>query len=239
MTLLKPVRPMRSLFAASLALGVGLAAWSAAAQLPAPAAERPDVLMSRVTAEVIATLKKDAAAGQPTDVGLLVEAKILPLFDFQRMTRIALARNWRLASDEQQSALVAQFRTLLARTYSSAIAGYRDEDIEYKPLRFAPTETDVLVRSALLRRGAENLTLDYDMEKTDAGWKVYDVKIAGVSLVMTYREPFAAAVRSDGIDGLVKMLSDKNRQNDLRAKGPRPQSSLVPVLMFPLVNGRP
>ena len=230
---------MRSVFAAVLALGVGLAAWSAQAQLLTPAAERPDVLMSRVTTDVIAILKHGATTGQPTDVGQLVETKILPLFDFPRMTRIAMALNWRLASAEQQAALVAEFRTLLARTYSSAIAGYRDEDIEYKPLRFAHTETDVLVRSALLRRGAENLTIDYDMEKTDAGWKVYDVKIAGVSLVMTYREPFAAAVRTDGIDGLVKMLSDKNRQNELRAKGLRPQSSLVPVLMFPLVNGRP
>ncbi|HYN64068.1 MAG TPA: ABC transporter substrate-binding protein [Candidatus Limnocylindrales bacterium] len=230
---------MRSVFAAGLALGVGLAAWSAAAQLPAPAAERPDVMMSRVTTEVIAILRHDAAAGQPTDAGRLIETKILPLFDFEHMTRIAMARNWRLASAEQQAALVAQFRTLLARSYSSALSGYRDEDIEYKPLRFASDETDVLVRSALLRRGAENLTIDYDMEKTAAGWKVYDVKIAGVSLVMTYREPFAAAVRADGIDGLVKLLSDKNRQNDLRPKGPRPQTWLAPVLMLRLVHGRP
>jgi phospholipid transport system substrate-binding protein len=200
---------------------------------------RPDVLMSGVTTEVIAILKRDAAAGEPTDVVRLVETKILPLFDFQHMTRIAVARNWRLASPAQQAALVAHFRTLLVRTYSSALSTYRDEEIEYKPLRFAPGETDVLVRSAVRRRGAETLTLDYDMESTEAGWKVYDVKIAGVSLVITYREAFAAAVRAGGIDGLIKQLSDKNGQNEYAPRWAGPQTRLAPVLMLSLVHGRP
>jgi len=216
-----------------------LAAWSAGAQLAAPAEVRPDVLIRGVTMEVIATLKHDAAAGQPTDVVRLVETKILPLFDFRHMTRIAVARNWRLASPEQQAALVAQFRTLLVRTYSSALSTYRDEEIEYKPMRFAPAETDVLVRSAVRRRGAETLTLDYDMESTEAGWKVYDVKIAGVSLVITYREAFAAAVRAGGIDGLIKQLSDKNGQNEYAPRWAGPQTRLAPVLMLSLVHGRP
>jgi phospholipid transport system substrate-binding protein len=215
-----------------------LAAWSAGAQLTAPAAVRPDVLMSTVTTEVLATLKRDAAAGEPTDVARLVETKILPLFDFHHMTRNAVARNWRLASPEQQAALVAQFRTLLVRTYSSALSTYRDEDIEYKPLRLAPGETDVLVRSAVRRRGAETLTLDYDMESTVAGWKVYDVKIAGVSLVLTYRETFAAAVRAGGIDGLIELLSDKNRQNGSRPNGTGTQTLLAPVLVLRLVRER-
>jgi len=216
-----------------------LAAWSAGAQLAAPAEVRPDVLIRGVTMEVIATLKHDAAAGQPTDVVRLVETKILPLFDFRHMTRIAVARNWRLASPEQQAALVVQFRTLLVRTYSSALSTYRDEEIEYKPMRFAPAETDVLVRSAVRRRGAETLTLDYDMESTEAGWKVYDVKIAGVSLVITYREAFAAAVRAGGIDGLIKQLSDKNGQNEYAPRWAGPQTRLAPVLMLSLVHGRP
>ncbi|HEY8249271.1 MAG TPA: ABC transporter substrate-binding protein [Burkholderiales bacterium] len=225
---------MRSALAAVLVL----AAWSAGAQPAAPAEVRPDVLMSGVTTEVIAVLKHDAAAGQPTDVVRLVETKILPLFDFRHMTRIAVARNWRLASPEQQAALVVQFRTLLVRTYSSALSTYRDEEIEYKPLRFAPGETDVLVRSAVRRRGAETLTLDYDMESTEAGWKVYDVKIAGVSMVLAYRETFAEAVRAGGIDGLIKQLSDKNGQNESRPKGAGPQTLLAPVLVLRLVRER-
>jgi phospholipid transport system substrate-binding protein len=203
------------MLALGLAASIGLAGWSAHAQLPPPPV-RPDALMNAVTSEVIVVLRQDLAAGQATNVAELVETRILPLFDFQHMTRMAVARNWRLASAEQQAALVAQFRTLLVRTYSSALSSYRDQDIEYKPLRLAPGETDVLVRSAVRRRGAETLTLDYDMENTPAGWKVYDVKVAGVSLVINYRDSFAAAVRDGGIDGLVKSLSDKNQQNDSR-----------------------
>ena len=212
-------RCVQKLLTAGVAAGISLAALSVAAQPPAPAAVRPDVMVSEVSAAVIGILKRDAVAGQPTDVARLVETKILPLFDFPHMTRIAVARNWRLASAEQQAALVAQFRTLLVRTYSSALASYRDETIEYKPLRLAPAETDVLVKSVVRRRGAEPLSIDYDMESTPAGWKVYDVKIAGVSMVLTYRETFAAAVRAGGIDGLIKSLSDKNRQNEADARG--------------------
>jgi phospholipid transport system substrate-binding protein len=222
---------LRNVVAAGLGACIALAALSAAAQPAAPAAVRPDVLMSSVTAEVIAILEQDIAAGQATNVAQLVETRILPLFDFERMTRMAVARNWRLASAEQQAALVAQFRTLLVRTYSSALSSYRDEELEYKPLRVAPGETDVLVRSAV-RRGAETLTIDYDMESTGAGWKVYDVTISGVSLVITYRETFAETVRAGGIDGLVKLLSDKNRENESRPKGADWQTRLAPVLVF-------
>jgi phospholipid transport system substrate-binding protein len=222
---------LRNVVAAGLAACIALAALSAAAQPAAPAAVRPDVLMSSVTAEVIAILKQDIAAGQATNVAQLVETRILPLFDFERMTRMAVARNWRLASAEQQAALVAQFRTLLVRTYSSALSSYRDEELEYKPLRVAPGETDVLVKSAV-RRGAESLTIDYDMESTAASWKVYDVTISGVSLVITYRETFAATVRAGGIDGLVKLLSDRNRENESRPKGADWQTRFAPVLVF-------
>jgi phospholipid transport system substrate-binding protein len=214
-----------------VALVCAIGAVSAAAQLLQPPPQRPDVLMSGVTSEVIAVLKQDLAAGRPTDVAQLVENKILPLFDFRRMTGIAMARNWRIATPEQQAALVAQFRILLVRTYSAALSSYRDEAIEYKPLRFSPAENDVLVRSVVRRRGAEPMSIDYDMESTPAGWKVYDVKIAGVSMVMTYRDSFAAEVRAGGIDGLIKALSDKNRENEAgpeRARG----AMLAPMLML-------
>jgi phospholipid transport system substrate-binding protein len=219
---------MRTALVTGLAAGLFLAAASALAQLPAPA--RPDVLMSALTTEVLTVIRRDAAADRPTDFTQLMETKILPVFDFEHMTRIAVARNWRLASAAQQAALVAQFRTLLVRTYSSALSSYRDERIEYKPLRPAAAETDVRVRSVVRRRGAEPMSIDYDMESTPAGWKVYDVKIAGVSLVMTYRDSFGAEVRAGGIDGLIKALSDRNRQN-AQAMGEATER-LAPLLML-------
>ena len=188
--------------------------WSAHAQLLGSLPTRPDALMKAVTSEVLATLKQDVAAGRPTDIPRLVEGKILPLFDFQRMTSIAMARNWRLASPEQQAALVVEFRKLLVRTYSSSLAQYRDQQIQYRPLLSANADTEVVVKSFLRRSGAETLSIDYAMHDTPAGWKVFDVTVAGVSLVLNYRETFAAEVRSGGIDGLIKALSDKNRQND-------------------------
>ena len=108
---------------------------------------------------------------------------------------------------------MVEFRALLVRTYSTALAEYRDQQIEYRPLRAAPDDTEVLVRSFLRRPGLEPLTIDYDMQSTTAGWKVFDVKIAGVSLVLNYRETFAATVRSQGVDGLIKLLADRNRRN--------------------------
>jgi len=178
----------------------------------------PDVLLNAVTSEVIAIIRqdKDIQAGDPAKVADLVETRILPLFDFTRMTRIAVARNWRLATPEQQKALTLEFKTLLVRTYSTALSSYRDQVIEYKPLRVAPDATEVTVRSDVQQSGAERLTIDYDMEKTPAGWKVYDIKIAGVSLVTTYRGTFASKVRDGGIEGLIKSLSDKNRQGGLK-----------------------
>lgn len=221
---------MRTLFVAlACALGVG----SAVAQLLQPPPQRPDALMSGVTSAVIAILKQDLAAGRPTDVAQLVEDKILPLFDFHRMTGIAMARNWRIASPGQQAALVAEFRKLLVRTYSTALSSYRDQEIEYRPLRAAAGDTEVQVRSFMRRSGAEPLTIDYDMENGLAGWKVFDVKIAGVSLVMSYRETFAAEVLAGNIDGLIKSLSDKNRRNAPGAKGTEAEK-LAPVLILQL-----
>jgi phospholipid transport system substrate-binding protein len=174
---------------------------------------RPDALMRSLTEEVVAILRKDLAAAQPTDIARLVETRIAPVFDFQRMTRIAMAQSWTLASSQQQAALVTQFRTLLVRTYSRALENYRDQEISYRPLRAAAGDTEVTVHSFVRRAGTEPLSIDYEMAESEAGWKVYDVKVAGVSLVFTYREPFADAVRSGGVDSLIELLANKNRQN--------------------------
>jgi phospholipid transport system substrate-binding protein len=198
-----------------IALGSTLALISALAAPLSPAQDvAPDVMLKAVTSEVIAIIRqdKDIQAGDPAKVADLVETRILPLFDFTRMTQIAVARNWRLATPEQQKALTLEFKALLVRTYSTALSSYRDQVIEYKPLRLTPDATEVTVRSDVRQSGKERITIDYEMEKTSAGWKVYDVKIAGVSLVTTYRDAFAGKVRDSGIEGLIKSLSDKNRQ---------------------------
>ena len=173
----------------------------------------PDVLVKSITTEVIGIIKqdKDIQAGNSKKIADLVEKRILPHFSFTRMTRIAVAVNWRRATPEQQKALTGEFKTLLVRTYSNALSLYRDQVIEFKPLRMRPGETDITVKSEIRQTGAQPVTLDYDMEKTPSGWKVFDVKVSGVSLITNYREDFAAQVRESGIDGLIKVLVSKNR----------------------------
>ena len=212
---------MRKLLTALCAL-LALASLRVGAQLLAPAPVRPDAMMSVLTVEVMAILDKDASAGRASELDRLLESRIVPVFDFEHMTRIALA---------QQLALVAQFKTLLVRTYSQALLEFRGQAIDYKPLRAAAGETEVTVRSAVRRPGVEPLTIDYDMADGAAGWQVYDVKIAGVSLVLAYRESFASIVRTSGIDGLVKSLEDKNRQNEPAARATDP-AKLAPVLLI-------
>lgn len=178
----------------------------------------PDELLRAVSAGVIDTLNQnqDGRAASPEDIAALVETRIAPLFDFVRMTRLAMARNWRLATPEQQAALAAEFRTLLVRTYSTALAQYRGEAVVFKQLRAAPLDADVTVRSEVMQPGNESMTLNYEMEKTSAGWKIYDVNVAGVRLVTTYREVFAEKVRAVGINGLIKFLADGNRDGGSR-----------------------
>jgi phospholipid transport system substrate-binding protein len=212
----------------ALVASIAFAAGTAHAQLLAPVPLRPDALMQALTAEVLAILKQDLAAGQRTDIAELVETRIVRLFDFQRMTRIAVARNWRLASPEQQDQLVAEFKTLLVRTYSHALTDYQNQEVDYKPLRAAEGDTEALVRSTVRRAGAPPLSIDYEMADGIAGWRVYDVKVEGVSLVLNYRESFASVVSVSGIDGLIKTLWDKNRQNGKGADA----AALVPVLMI-------
>jgi phospholipid transport system substrate-binding protein len=192
-------------------------AWALGAlAIPAAGAQEltPDALVKAVTQEVIAVIKEDKAiqAGDRKKSIALVEEKVLPHFNFARMTALAMGPNWRKATPEQQQALVGEFRTLLVRTYSTALTAYRNQVIEVKPLRAKPGDTDVLVRSEVRQSGTEPVTLDYSMEKTGNGWKVYDVTVGGVSLVTTYRESFAAEVRNAGVDGLIRSLVEKNRQ---------------------------
>lgn len=176
----------------------------------------PDVLLSNATLTVTAGLSqnKKSPANSPEKIAERVESAMLPLFDVRRMAQLALARHWRYASAEQQQALIAEFSTLLVRTYARALASERDQVITYRPLRMAPGETEATVRSTVKHPGVERMTIDYDMEKTTAGWKIYDIRIAGISLITTYQSTFAQTIRESGIDGLIQSLADKNLQAD-------------------------
>lgn len=191
-------------------LSLLFAAFSSGAPAQAVA---PDVLVKSITTEVVEIIKqdKDIQAGNSKKIADLVEKRILPHFSFARMTQIAMAVNWRRATPEQRNALTEEFRTLLVRTYSNALSLYRNQVIEFKPLRMRSEDVDVTVKSEVRQKGAQPVTLYYDMEKTPTGWKVYDVKVGGVSLITNYREDFAAQVRESGIDGLIKALVSKNR----------------------------
>jgi phospholipid transport system substrate-binding protein len=182
----------------------------------------PDVLVKTITDDVAAVLKKDKdiQAGDTKKAADLIEAKIVPHFDFVRMARIAMGRNWRTATPEQQKQLAGEFKTLLVRTYSTALTNYRDQQINYKPLRAKPEDTEVTVKSDVRQSGSSQpVSIDYEMEKTPNGWKVYDVKVDGVSLVTTYRDTFATEVREKGIDGLIKSLAAKNRDPERSKAG--------------------
>src|SRR5262245_49876908 len=184
------------------------------AGVSAPAADYspPDVLARNVTEEVLKIIRadKELQAGNQKKVVELIENKVAPHFEFVSMTRLAMGRNWNQATPEQKKALTQEFRVLLVRTYTTAFTQYRDQTIEYRPLKLAPDETDVVVKS-LIKTSGQPLAVDYRMEKTDRGWKVYDVKIEGISLVENYRGTFNAEVQKSGIEGLIKSLSDKNK----------------------------
>ncbi len=183
---------------------------------PAQAAEpngAPDVLVRDVTNEVLAIVRQDKAiqGGDTRRVLQLVDEKVLPHFNFRRMTMLAVGRDWRSASPDQQQALTDAFRTLLVRTYSNALTQYRDQTIDFKPLRMAPADTSVQVRTEVRQPGAQAIGIDYMLEKGNDGWKVFDVIVAGVSLVTNYRGTFAQEIRTGGVDGLIRSLQEKNR----------------------------
>lgn len=176
----------------------------------------PDVLVKNVTLEVVDIIKsdKDIQAGDRRKVIGLIETKVLPHFNFEAMTASAVGRHWTKATPEQRARLIKEFRTLLVRTYASSIAAYRDQKFDFRPLRAKPTDTDVTVTVRILQPGAEPIQLEYDMEKRPGGWKVWDVRIAGISLVANYRTEFDNQVRNGGIEGLIKTLQAKNRSLD-------------------------
>jgi phospholipid transport system substrate-binding protein len=155
---------------------------------------------------------KDIQAGNQKKVLELVENKILPHVDFQRMTSLAVGRFWREASPEQQKQLTNEFRSLLVFTYSGAISQIKDQRIEYKPLRADPADTEVEVRSQVLQPRGEPIQLNYRLEKLADGWKIYDINVLGAWLVETYKGSFATEIGKNGIDGLIKTLSDKNKR---------------------------
>lgn len=186
---------------------------------PARAADTPpDELARTTTQEVLAILKQDKElkSGNIEKVHQLVEAKVLPNFDFNRMTQLALGKHWPRATAKQKQALVTEFRNLLVRTYSSSLTAYTNQTVEFKPLAMKPGATDVTVRSEIRQPGGQPIPIDYSFYKTDFGWKVYDVAIDGVSLVTNYRASFSNTIRQSGIDGLIKTMASQSARGEAK-----------------------
>jgi phospholipid transport system substrate-binding protein len=193
----------------SVVLSSGLALSGAAL---AQSAEAPDLLIKRLSTEVLDTIKADKSiqSGDTSKVISLVDTKIMPNVNFARMTSAAVGRNWKQASPEQQKRLQEEFKTLLVRTYSGALAEVRDQTIAMKPLRAAAEDSEVVVKTEIRGRG-DPIQLDYRMEKSSTGWKIYDLNVLGVWLVETYRSQFAQEINANGIDGLITKLADRNK----------------------------
>ncbi len=191
---------------ASLLAVVAFAAPARAQDVP------PDQLVKSVTLEVVDLIAKDKEikSGNRTKLIQVIDAKVLPHFNFTAMTALAMGQSWNKATPEQKKRLTEEFRTLLVRTYASALAAYSEQKFDFRPLRAKPTDTDVIVQVRVLQPGAQPVPIDYSMEKTASGWKVYDVMVGGVSLVANYRTEFNNMVRESGVDGLIKNLAAKN-----------------------------
>jgi phospholipid transport system substrate-binding protein len=198
---------MKSLF--SLILGLLLLSTSVFAQ-----EDSPDALIKKVTEDVLTIVRqdKDIQSGNTKKAIELVEAKVLPNFNFVHMTALAMGKDWNKATPEQKKQLSEEFKTLLVRTYSNALTGYKDQTVRYKPTKMQAGDAEVVVKTEVVQAGNKPIQLDYSMEKLAEGWKVYDVIVAGVSLVTNYRDTFGQEVRANGVDGLVKMISNKNKQ---------------------------
>jgi len=196
---------------AALLSGVLLSCAVSGARADVP---EPDVLIKDTVREVLNIVRadKELRSGNQKKLLELVDAKVLPHFNFERMTRLAVGKSWRTATPEQKQALVAEFRTLLVRTYTKAFTSYRDQTVEVKPVKLAADATEVTIKTAIIKPGAQQpILVDYDMEKKPDGWKVYDLTVEGVSLVTSYRGTFADQVQQTGIDGLIKTLVEKNQ----------------------------
>ncbi|OYW81373.1 MAG: hypothetical protein B7Z19_00685 [Polynucleobacter sp. 32-46-5] len=173
----------------------------------------PDGLIKSVVSDVMASVKSDPEIqkGNIPRIVDLVEKKILPYADMRRTTEMAMGPNWKKATPEQQAQLVSEFKSLLIRTYSGALSQLRDQTIQFKPLRAAPDDKEVVVKTVVIGRG-DPIPLDYRLEKTPNGWKVYDMNIMGVWLIEAYRNQFANQISQNGVEGLVKFLQDRNKQ---------------------------
>jgi phospholipid transport system substrate-binding protein len=191
-------------------------AWALLAAGPAARAadEAPDALIQRTSTEVLDLIRADKAiqGGDVSKVIALVDSKVMPNVNFTRMTASAVGRNWRQATPEQQQRLQEEFKTLLVRTYAGALSQVKDQSVRVRPLRAAPADTEVQVRTEVIGRG-DPIQLDYRMEKTATGWKIYDLNVLGVWLVETYRTQFAQEISTKGVDGLIAALAQRNRSN--------------------------
>jgi phospholipid transport system substrate-binding protein len=190
-------------------LGAGTVVAQTAAQA---AAMPPDALVRNLSTDVLDSIRRDKAlqAGDFAKLQQMVDEKILPHVNFEKMTRLAVGRGWRDATAEQRQALTREFRTLLVRTYSGALAQVRDHQVRLLPFRPASAD-DVIVRTQIVASRGEPIQLDYRLEKTEAGWKIYDVNVLGVWLVENYKNQFASQINQGGIDGLIKHLTELNR----------------------------
>lgn len=190
-------------------LGMALFGGNAMAQQ-----EAPDVLVKRISQEIIDLAKndKEIQAGNQKRVYDMVESKILPYIDFPRMTSLAAGKSWKEATPDQQKQLTNEFRTLLVFTYSGAISQIKDQRVEFKPMRAAPDDTEVEVRSQVIQTRGEPIQLNYRLEKLASGWKIFDINVLGAWLVETYKGSFSAEITKSGIDGLIKTLADKNKK---------------------------
>ena len=189
-------------------------ALAATAGVVRAADEAPDVLIKRLSSSVLDGIKADKSvqAGDTSKVISLVDAQIMPNVNFKRMTAAAVGRSWRQATPEQQKRLQDEFKVLLVRTYSGALSQVKDQTVNVKPLRADAADTEVIVRSEVIGRG-DPVQLDYRMEKTSTGWKIYDLNVLGVWLVETYRTQFAQEITAKGVDGLIASLAQRNKSN--------------------------
>jgi phospholipid transport system substrate-binding protein len=179
-------------------------------------AVEPDVLVKNIAEDVLAVIRQNQAnqAGGQEEILKLVNAKVLPHFDFERMTRLAVGRNWRKATPKQKNTLVAEFRNLLVNTYTNAFTRYQNQTVKVTPVERPAGVNEITVKTLILEPGAQRIAVDYEMEKTPDGWKVFDLRVEGVSLVIVYRSTFTREVRMSGIDGLIKTLAEKNAANN-------------------------
>jgi len=174
----------------------------------------PNALVQSVSTEVLDTIKADPAlrGGDFDKLQKLIDDKVAPYVDFDRMTRLSVGPGWRSATQDQRQALMREFRTYVVRTYSGALSRVTDHVVKMRPFRGDPAEKDVMVRTQVAPSNGDPIQLDYRLEKTDAGWKIYDVTILGVSMVETFRNSFASEISQHGVDGLIKALADRNKQ---------------------------